>query len=232
MDFRSLIDWKIELIKLLEVLLKHQPVLLYYFIPYQRIMGDNQVSVLDYKYFNGTLGSTITAKGTIVTMPGTNKNLLFLIIIWDILVSIVIELIHRWKKMFSDKKGQVSAELILVTLIFLLIAGSFINLASSGMNKTQTGNLGEVRMLGERIAETVNMVYINGNGYSINLNLPNDTIYKVYVNNSGFINMEYNSQNITIKLIPQSSIQNIVMNNGQKYIVKNNNGTINFTQIS
>jgi hypothetical protein len=84
-------------------------------------------------------------------------------------------------------------------------------------------------MLGEKIAETVNTVYINGNGYSTNLNLSEDFNYKVYLNKAGYINMEYNKQNITIKLIPVDiavSSNPYIMNPGQSYIVKNVNGAI------
>jgi len=39
----------------------------------------------------------------------------------------------------------------------------------SPSRKTQTGELAEVRMTGERITGTINIVYTNGQGYSINL---------------------------------------------------------------
>ncbi|MDI6724789.1 MAG: hypothetical protein QMD61_09120 [Methanobacterium sp.] len=130
-----------------------------------------------------------------------------------------------------DNRGLASAELLFVTLIFLIMAGGLINLASSGMDITETGNLGEVRMIGERIAEVINTAYINGNGYSINMSLPNDFNYTACINSSGFINMKYNNQNITVKVLPVDKIQDITMTNGQRYAVKNNNGTITFTLI-
>ena len=130
-----------------------------------------------------------------------------------------------------DNRGLASAELLFVTLIFLIMAGGLINLASSEMGITETGNLGEVRMIGERIAEVINTAYINGNGYSINMSLPNDFNYTVCINSSGFINMKYNNQNITVKVLPVDKIQDITMTNGQRYAVKNNNGTITFTLI-
>jgi hypothetical protein len=101
------------------------------------------------------------------------------------------------------------------------------------MNKTETGTLGEVRMIGEKIASTINTVYINGNGYSINLTMSNTSTYKAYVNSTGNVSsvkMEYGTNNITIKLIP-TNVQSVVMNNGQKYKVYNDNGTIKFTLI-
>jgi len=130
--------------------------------------------------------------------------------------------------MTLDNKGLASAELIFVTLLFLIIAASFLNLANSEMDITQTGDLGKVRLVGEKIAETVNTVYINGNGYSANLTLSATPNYKAYVNNTGFINMEYNNKNVTIKILPANKVQTVTMTQNQRYIVKNNNGTINF----
>ena len=132
-----------------------------------------------------------------------------------------------------DRNGQISAELILVTLIFLIIAVSLIQLVSSEMAKTDTGNLAQARMMGEQVAETINTVYINGPGYSANLTIPkfpNSTAsYTVNVNNNGSLNVVYNSNNIYIKLIPTSIQSKTMKNNGTTYIVKNNNGTIIFT---
>ena len=133
--------------------------------------------------------------------------------------------------MSLDSKGQASAELILATVVFMVIALSLIQLASSEMDKTSAGNLGQARMVGEAMAETINTVYINGPGYSINMTLPNNFTYTASVvpgtgNSTLYIN--YSNQIIPIKLIP-SNISSKNMNSGQTYIVKNNNGTIVFT---
>jgi len=135
--------------------------------------------------------------------------------------------------MRGDNKGQVSAELILVTLVFLILALSLIQLGSSEMDKADTGNLGQARMMGEIVAQTINTVYTNGPGYSANLTLPNFTnstaSYNVYVYNNGNLNVIYKGNNITIDIIP-TNIQNFAMtNNGTIYTVKNNNGTIQFS---
>jgi len=120
-----------------------------------------------------------------------------------------------------------------VTLMFLIIAGSLINLTSSAMNRTETGTLGEVRMIGERIARTVNTVHLNGNGYSINLTMPDNINYSAVVNstnNTASVKMQYGANNITIRLIP-TNVQSVIMNNGQRYKVYNDNGTIRFSAI-
>ncbi len=134
-------------------------------------------------------------------------------------------------KIFYDEKGIASAELIFVTLIFIIVAGSFISLVSSGMNKTETGDLGKVRIVGEKIATTINTVYKNGAGYSINLDLRDDVIYTAVVNSTGYVTMEYNGQSIPIKLVAKDYIENITMNAGDRYKVYNDNGTIRFTSI-
>ena len=140
--------------------------------------------------------------------------------------------------MSLDKNGQASAELIFVTLIFLVIAGGLLQLGSSEMSKADTGNLAQARMIGESIAETINTVYTNGPGYSANLTLPNFTnstaSYNVHVysdgssNNFSYLNMSYNGNNMTIKLIP-TSVQSFSMSNGQTHVVTNNNSIIQFT---
>lgn len=133
--------------------------------------------------------------------------------------------------MSLDNKGLASAELLFASLIFLIIAGSFLNLANSEMDITKTGELGKARLIGEKVAGAINTVYINGNGYSANITLPKDPNYKIYINSTGFINVEYSKQNITIKILPVNKTQNIAMTPNQRYIIKNNNGTINFTRV-
>lgn len=134
-------------------------------------------------------------------------------------------------KIFNDEKGIASAELIFVTLIFIIIAGSFISLINNGMNKTETGDLGKVRIVGEKIATTINTVYKNGAGYSINLDLRDDVTYTAVVNSTGYVTMQYNGQSIPIKLIAKDYIEEITMNAGDRYKVYNDNGTIRFTAI-
>ena len=131
--------------------------------------------------------------------------------------------------MHLDKKGQASAELILVTVVFMVIALSLINLTSSEMDKSDTGNLGQARMIGESLAETINAVYINGPGYSANLtlqNLSNSAGYTVYIyNTTGNMSVIYHSNNITIKLVPMN-VTTVLMTNGTTHQVINNIGAI------
>ena len=73
--------------------------------------------------------------------------------------------------MFSDDKGQASAEFIFITFIVIVLVGGLVSMVGSNQVKTQAGDVGGARVMGEKIAETINTVYINGNGYSINMNL-------------------------------------------------------------
>jgi len=131
-----------------------------------------------------------------------------------------------------DNRGIATADLLFATLIFLVIALSLVNLISSEMDKTQTAELGKARMLGERIAGAINTVYINGRGYSINITLPNDFDFTAYVNNTtGYVTVIYNSKLINVKLIPNNNLTNVTMSRGERYQIKNNNGTIVFQKI-
>ena len=132
-------------------------------------------------------------------------------------------------KIVFDDKGQASAELILVTVVFIVIAGSLASLTGSEMDKTDTGNLGQARMIGETVAETINTVYTNGPGYSANLTLPQlKSAYTVYIYNTGNINVLYNGNNMSIDVIP-TNISSPVLTNGTSHQVRNNNGTIVIT---
>ena len=73
--------------------------------------------------------------------------------------------------MFLDNKGQASAEFIFITLIAVIVIGSLVSVIGSNQAKTQVGDLGAATVMGQKIAETVNTAYINGNGYSLTLNL-------------------------------------------------------------
>jgi len=130
--------------------------------------------------------------------------------------------------MVLDERGIASAELIFATLIFLIIITSFLSLTSTEMTKNQTAELGEVRIAGERIAAAINTVFINGKGYAANVTLPSDLTFTAIVSTNGSLTMNYKGNSTVIKLIPKN-LTSVTMNPGQKYQIKNVNGTINFT---
>ncbi len=140
--------------------------------------------------------------------------------------------------MFSDNKGQASAEFIFITLIAMIVIGSIVGVIGSNQAKTQTGDVGSATIMGQKIAETINTVYINGPGYSITMNLSTlnqgmqSTAYPfsftAIVSNStgaGIVTINTNP-NVSVNLIPSkiSGISNL--NNNGIYTVKNVNGTV------
>ena len=140
--------------------------------------------------------------------------------------------------MFSDNKGQASAEFIFITLIAMIVIGSIVGVIGSNQAKTQTGDVGSATIMGQKIAETINTVYINGPGYSITMNLStlnqgmNSTAYPfsftAIVSNStgaGIVTINTNP-NVNVNLIPSKINGTSTLNNNGVYIVKNVNGTV------
>jgi hypothetical protein len=132
-----------------------------------------------------------------------------------------------------DQKGIATADLLFATLIAIVIMGSMVSTINNEMNKSQSGDLGTIRVVGEKVAQTVNTVYTNGNGYNMNLTLTNVTNvsnYTIGVDNSG-VSVYYSGKVIKINTIPNSNVSSINLTQGKMYSVKNNNGTITFTLI-
>ena len=133
--------------------------------------------------------------------------------------------------MHSDNRGFASAELNFVTLIALIILGGMITLISTEMDKTQIGNLGQARILGEKIATTINTAYANGKGYSIDLSIPT-TPYTISVYNStpnSNVTVSNGGKSVAIKLIPQN-VMPITLTSNTKYHVINDGSAIKFIQ--
>lgn len=131
-----------------------------------------------------------------------------------------------------DERGQGSVEFIFVTLIIFLIIGGFASIVSTETNQAQTGDIAQTRMTGEKIAEIINTVYINGIGYTISLTVPTNTV--VYINSPNGSLTIYSTaagKNITIKLIPKN-VQTTTLNGGNIYnVTYNSTGNITFNQL-
>jgi hypothetical protein len=119
----------------------------------------------------------------------------------------------------------------------IIVIGGMTTFVSSEMDKTQTGNLGQARILGEKIATAINTVYNNGNGYSVNLTIPMNSNITASVNNTtGKVDILYlpSNKGLSVKFIPKN-IQNFIMSSQTTkdniYAVTNINGTITFTQV-
>ena len=120
-----------------------------------------------------------------------------------------------------------------------------VSLIGSTQDKTQSSNVGAARVMGEKIAETVNTVYINGNGYNIDLDLTtlnsamstgsNSFNYTAtIINNTGLVRVNTGGGNVDIKLVPKKfngTLTNgtITLYNNNIYHVTNVNGTIQIT---
>ena len=128
-----------------------------------------------------------------------------------------------------DEKGFGSIEFLFVTLIALIMIAGLSSMVSSETIQTQTGDIAQTRMTGEKMAEIINTVYMNGAGYTIGLSVPSSTT--VYINNpSGSLSIysAKNGANISIKIIPKN-IQNSTLTAGNNYNVTHaSNGTIMF----
>jgi len=132
-----------------------------------------------------------------------------------------------------DSKGQISVDLLFATLVAMIIIGSFVALITGGTEKTQTAEFGRARMIGERIAEAINTVYINGRGYTINLTMPatSDLDMTAVVTSTGYVNVAYQGRTTSIRLIPRTNITSATLRSGNIYNIRNNNGTITITQL-
>jgi uncharacterized protein (UPF0333 family) len=122
--------------------------------------------------------------------------------------------------MFLDENGQASVEFLFITLIVLILIGSFTSIIANEQNQTSTGNLAQARITGEMAAEAINTVYTNGVGYSVNLTVPNNMT--LYINSPpGYVTVDSLSygQNVSVKFIP-INVQNTTLTTGN-YIVNN-----------
>ncbi len=128
-----------------------------------------------------------------------------------------------------DNRGMATAELIFATFIALVIIGAMLSMISDEVNQSQVGNLGEARISGENIAEALNTVYTNGNGYSVVIRLDtNPHFYAVIDSNGDASNLTIFSggQNVTIPIIPKRFNSTYNLTSGTNYLIKNDNGTI------
>ena len=140
------------------------------------------------------------------------------------------ELFTEYTK-FTDNNGIVTAEFILASLIVLIIISSVISVIFERMETASTmDELGNARMICEKVAETINKVYSSGDGHTITLNLPSNISnqkYEIKVNSSGvyiFIEGMVGKSQINPKRITKSNKlieANVWMHGNRSYIIKN-----------
>lgn len=140
-------------------------------------------------------------------------------------------------KMKLDNKGVASVDFLFATLIAVIIIGSLVSIISTETEIIETAELGRARMVGERIATTINTVYINGPGYTANVTIPEDIDMEVDVDEEGFLVVKYKGTNIQIPIIPRNptaGVENIKtanFKNGESFQVTNNEGTLEFNKL-
>jgi hypothetical protein len=133
-----------------------------------------------------------------------------------------------------DDKGMATAELLFVTLIALIIIGAMLSLVSNELNQEQIGILGESRISGENIAEALNTVYTNGDGYSVVIRLDPDPAFTAVIESSGSssnLTVFSSGKNVTISIIPKQFNSSYTLNSGKNYQITNTNGTIGIIEV-
>ncbi|WP_321211901.1 hypothetical protein [Methanothermobacter sp. DP] len=130
-----------------------------------------------------------------------------------------------------DDAGVLSIDFLFATLIALIIIAGMVSIVDSELSRTQAGELGEARMMGERVVGAVNAAYTNGPGYAVNLTLTSDFPYTIEVRN-GRVTVFYNSNTISLNLIPKVNVTTTNMTPGFTYTVRNQNGTITITRLT
>ncbi|MBV1766921.1 MAG: hypothetical protein KUA29_01220, partial [Methanobacterium sp.] len=116
--------------------------------------------------------------------------------------------------MLKDNQGVATVDLLFATLIAMIIIGSLISIIGGETDRSSTAELGRARMVGERVATTINTVYTNGRGYSANITIPSDMDITVDVTTNGFVQVKYAGSTIDIRLVPKTNINSVTMNKG------------------
>ena len=129
-----------------------------------------------------------------------------------------------------DDKGVLSIDFIFATLIAILIMAGMVAMVNNELSRTQTGELGEARMVGERVAGAVNAAYTNGPGFAANITIPSHLNCTVEVRN-GEVRVFYKTHTVNLDIIPKVNVTTTSMTPG-KYTVMNRNGTVVINRIS
>ena len=133
--------------------------------------------------------------------------------------------------MFNDEKGMATVDLLFATLLAVIIFGVFVASVSSSMDKADLSDFGHMRMVGEKVVASIDKVYSNGNGYSVNVTITevNNAPYKITVGSDGNVVVDGAGNSVTLQTVPKSDIQSKVLEHGNTYAVTNVNGSIIFT---
>ena len=126
---------------------------------------------------------------------------------------------------------MITVEFVLASFIILLISSSIISIVFERMSTASSiEEFGNARMISEKVAETINTVYSNGNGHSIILNLPSNISnqkYEIKVNSSGvyiFIGGMVGKSYINPKKFAKTNKfkeDTVLMQGNRSYLIKN-----------
>lgn len=137
--------------------------------------------------------------------------------------------------MFSDEKGMATVDLIFATFLAIIIFGIFVASVDSSMDKADLSDFGHMRMVGEKVVASIDKVYSNGPGYTVNVtitnvgNPPNYNPYEINVDSEGNVTVIGAGNSVTLHSIPKSNIQSANLKSGVTYTVNNTGENIIFT---
>lgn len=134
-----------------------------------------------------------------------------------------------------NTKGLVSLEYVIILMVLFMIFSLIISLSLDELDIIEESqNRKEARLLCDDVSQTINMVYINGNGYSKQYTLPSKINQKTYImkiNTTGvYVNSHY--QLTYSKIIPHNNLltKNMILESGNTYEFININGFVNITK--
>jgi len=134
-----------------------------------------------------------------------------------------------------DRRGIITAEFIITTIIIFVIVSSVISVVSERIDvASSTAMYGNARMTAEYVAGAINKVYSGGHGHAVTLSLPaniSDKSYVIRVNSSGvfvLIDGKTGKSFINPKRISPRTFN---MRGNQSYIIRNVKGADRNTRI-
>lgn len=130
--------------------------------------------------------------------------------------------------MFNDEKGMATVDLLFATFLAIIIFGVFVASVDSSMDKADLSDFGHMRMVGEKVVASIDKVYTNGPGYSVNVTITEvmNASYNIIVNENGVVTVKYGSNKVDLQTVPKTNIQSTTLDSGKTYSINNNDGAI------
>ncbi len=129
-----------------------------------------------------------------------------------------------------DDGGVLFTDFILATLISLIIISALLGFANTSIDTAKSTEFSKAKMVGETVARSINMVYIQGPGDELNITLPGDFNYNITIGNingKAAVVVNYNNGKSISYLIPDANkISSSTMQPNETYNIRNENGII------